>query len=85
MYLNPDGRKVAIYQSRKGRRKAAKPEIRYTVYGKNWKVVDASHEGFKNLQHAIANVSRPAPMPPIPELGSGVYWDHKTLKLVAVS
>lgn len=79
-YLNADGRKVAIYKTNpirpRGERLPA-PEFRYTVYGKNWKVVDASHEGFRKMKHLIARISLPAPMPPVPELGSGILWTSK--------
>jgi hypothetical protein len=47
------------------------------VYGKNWKVVDASHEGFRNMKHLISRISLPAPMPPVPELGSGILWTNQ--------
>jgi hypothetical protein len=79
-YLNADGRKVAIYKNSPLRMKRGKrptPEFRYTVYGKNWKVVDASHEGFRNMKHLISRISLPAPMPPVPELGSGILWTNQ--------
>ena len=76
-YLNPDGRKVAIYRVR-GRRnrktgKITRPDLRYTVYAKNWNVIHASTEGYRNRKALLSNASQPAPIPPVPELGNGVH------------
>lgn len=81
-YLNPDGRRVAIYRSERKRGKPGtrmpRPEFRWTVYGKNWKVTHASSEGFRNLKHALTNASTPTAIPPVPELGNGVFWSGVT-------
>jgi hypothetical protein len=71
-YLNPDGRKVAIYRSNRGRTNGAPPNFRWTVYSPNWKVTHASTEGFRKLSHALQNASAPTALPPVPELGSGI-------------
>lgn len=70
-YLNPDGRRVAIYRSPRWK---TKREYRWTVYAKNWRITHASTEGYKNLKKALANASMPSALPPVPELGNGILF-----------
>lgn len=89
VYFNPDGRTVVIYRKsawRKGDKltKRGKSfrmklvnEYRWTVYASNGWVVAASTEGYRNLKAALKNASMPTPIPPVPELGNGIYWTAK--------
>jgi uncharacterized protein YegP (UPF0339 family) len=69
VYLNPDGRIVAFYT----KKAKGKTDWRWSVYARNGKLTHASTEGFRNHAYCLKNASAPTAVPPVPELGAGIY------------
>lgn len=79
VYFGTDGRVLVIYRQRTWKRNNIKKrvavkqvsEFRWTVYRKG-RITHASTEGYRSLNRALANASMPSPIPPVPEIGTGI-------------